>query len=198
MSDLHASAVATLTAWPAPSPAQDEHRARFLAHLAAHEDGLAKACFPAHLTAGALVVSPDGTQVLLNHHRKADAWLAFGGHLEADDHSLSEGARRELLEESGLTDFELDHDPLCLDAHDVEFCSDRGTVQHLDVRFLAVAEPDGSHAASDESLDVRWWPVDALPETFEDMYALIDAGVARVRGQSSSLPGGGSRRAAAE
>jgi ADP-ribose pyrophosphatase YjhB (NUDIX family) len=119
--------------------------------------------------------------VLLNHHRKADAWLAFGGHLEPEDHSLSAGARRELLEESGLTEIELDHDPLCLDAHAVEFCSDRGTVQHLDVRFLAVADPDATHRASDESIDVRWWPVDALPATFDDMYALIGAAVARVR-----------------
>jgi 8-oxo-dGTP pyrophosphatase MutT (NUDIX family) len=181
---LHASAVATLTIWPAPSPAQAEHRARFLAHLEAHEDGLAKSCFPEHLTAGAIVVSPDGDQVLLNHHRKADAWLAFGGHLEPEDHSLAAGARRELREESGLIDFELDHDPLCLDAHAVEFCSERGTVQHLDVRFLAVADPQGSHAASDESIDVRWWPVDALPATFDDMYALIDAAVARTRARS--------------
>jgi 8-oxo-dGTP pyrophosphatase MutT (NUDIX family) len=182
VSGLHASAVATLTIWVPPSPTQAEHRARFLAHLDAHEDGLAKACFPEHLTAGAIVVSPDGQQVLLNHHRKADAWLAFGGHLEPEDHSLSAGARRELLEESGLVDFELDHDPLCLDAHAVEFCSDRGTVQHLDVRFLAVADPDSAHAASDESIDVRWWPVDDLPVTFDDMYALVDAAVARVRG----------------
>ena len=179
---LHASAVATLTIWVPPSPAQAEHRGRFLDHLATHEDGLAKACFPEHLTAGAIVVSPDGRQVLLNHHRKADAWLAFGGHLEPEDHSLSAGARRELLEESGLVDFELDHDPLCLDAHAVDFCSDRGTVQHLDVRFLAVAAPDSAHAASDESIDVRWWPVDDLPATFDDMYALVDAAVARVRG----------------
>ena len=63
----------------------------------------------------------------------------------------------------------------------MEFCSDRGTVQHLDVRFLAVADPDATHVVSDESLDVRWWPVDALPATFDDMYALVDAAVARVR-----------------
>ena len=196
---LHASAVATLTVWPAPSPAQAEHRARFLAHLAAHEDGLSKACFPDHLTAGAIVVSPDARAVLLNHHRKADAWLAFGGHLEPEDHSLSAGARRELLEESGLTEFELDHDPLCLDEHAVEFCSDRGTVHHLDVRFLATAEPDAAFATSEESLDVRWWPVDALPATYDDMYGLIDAAVERVRSrQSSSTPGGGSSRAPAE
>ena len=36
--------------------------------------------------------------------------------------------------------------------------------EHLDVRFAAVA-PQGSRArVSAESHDVRWWPVDALPE----------------------------------
>lgn len=197
MSDQHASALRTLTAWQPPTTEQARLRERYVAHLRAHPDGLAKACFPDHLTAGAIVVSPTGDAVLLNHHRKAGAWLAFGGHLEPGDASLAEGARRELVEESGLTEFDLAPEPLSLDAHAVEFCSPRGTVHHLDVRFLAVAEPDGSHVTSEESLDVRWWPVDALPETFEDMYALVDAAVARVRRQSSS-PGGGSSRAAAE
>jgi 8-oxo-dGTP pyrophosphatase MutT (NUDIX family) len=182
VSDLHASALATLTGWTPPSPDQAALRDRFVTHLVAHPDGLAKACFPDHLTAGALVVSPAADAVLLNHHRKADAWLAFGGHLEPGDASLVDGARRELVEESGLSAFELDPEPLCLDAHAVEFCSDRGTVHHLDVRFVAVAGPDASHATSEESLDVRWWPVDALPHTFDDMYALIDAALARVRG----------------
>lgn len=179
---LHASAVATLSAWTPPSPDQGALRDRFLAHLRAHPDGLTKACFPDHLTAGAIVVSPAADAVLLNHHRKADAWLAFGGHLEPGDTSLAAGAERELVEESGLAAFDFDPEPLCLDAHAVEFCSDRGTVHHLDVRFVAVAEPDGTHATSEESLDVRWWPVDALPPTFDDMYALIDAALARVRG----------------
>jgi hypothetical protein len=52
------------------------------------------------------------------------------------------------------------------------------------VRFLAVADPGGTHASSEESLDVRWWPVDDLPATFDDMYALVDVAVARVRGLS--------------
>ena len=182
MSPLHGSAVATLAGWVPPSAGQAALRDRFVAHLAAHPDGLTKACFPDHLTAGAIVVSPRADAVLLNHHRKADAWLAFGGHLEPGDASLADGARRELVEESGLTTFEFDPEPLCLDAHAVEFCSDRGTVHHLDVRFVAVAEPDDSHAMSEESLDVRWWPVDALPATFDDMYALIDDAVARLRG----------------
>lgn len=63
----------------------------------------------------------------------------------------------------GLLDVTLDPSPVQLNAHDVAFCDARGTVQHLDVRFLTVAPDDAMHAVSVESLDVRWWPVDALP-----------------------------------
>lgn len=181
MTGLHTDALATLSAWAPPSPRDEALRDRYVVHLQAHSDGLLKSCFPDHLTAGAIVVSPGGDAVLLNHHRKADAWLAFGGHIEPGDATLAEAARRELREESGLTAFDFDPSPLSLDEHAVDFCSDRGAVHHLDVRFLATATPDAEHVVSDESLDVRWWPVDALPKTFDDMYRLIDAAVARVR-----------------
>ena len=186
MTALHTDALALLAGWTPPSPRDETLRDRYVAHLRSHPDGLLKACFPDHLTAGAIVVSPTGDAVLLNHHRKADAWLAFGGHLEPDDATVADAARRELREESGLTVFDFDPSPLSLDEHPVDFCSDRGTVRHLDVRFLATAVPDHEHVVSDESLDVRWWPVDGLPNTFDDMYRLIDAAVARVRQSTSS------------
>lgn len=177
----HAAALAALADWHPPTARDERLRERYVAHLMARPDGLLKSCHPDHLTAGAIVVSPAGDAVLLNHHRKADAWLAFGGHIEPSDASLADAARRELVEESGLARFAFDPRPLSLDEHPVEFCSPLGTVHHLDVRFVATAEPDGAHATSDESLDVRWWPADRLPETFEDMYALIDAALERVR-----------------
>ena len=183
---LHADAVDVLTRWPAPDADQDRLRLAYLEHLAAHPDAVAKAGPPAHLTGSCVVLDATGRHVLLTHHRKADAWLAFGGHLEDGDVSLADGARRELVEESGLDAFDFDPEPLCLDEHAVEFCSDRGTVHHLDVRFVAVADPAGAHATSEESLDVRWWPADALPQTFDDMYVLIDAALARVRQSTSS------------
>jgi hypothetical protein len=37
-------------------------------------------------------------------------------------------------------------------------------VHHLDVRFVAVAPEDAVPVVSEESTDVRWWPVGALPE----------------------------------
>jgi hypothetical protein len=48
------------------------------------------------------------------------------------------------------------------------------------VRFLATAPSDGEHRVSEESLDVRWWPVDGLPEMFDDMRRLISVAVTRL------------------
>jgi hypothetical protein len=36
--------------------------------------------------------------------------------------------------------------------------------RHLDLQFIARAPEDAQIAISDESLDLRWWPVDALPD----------------------------------
>jgi 8-oxo-dGTP pyrophosphatase MutT (NUDIX family) len=197
---LHADARAVLSGWVPPSARDRELRDRFLAHLDARPDGMTRACLPDHLTAGTIVLTPSADAVLLNHHRKADGWFAFGGHCEPGDTTLAGVALREAHEESGLVDLEFDPVPLDLDEHAVEFCSPGTTVHHLDVRFVATAERLAQHAVSEESLDVRWWPVDALPEILPDMRRLIDDAVARLRsgGQSASPPGGGSSRAAVE
>lgn len=195
---LHADALALLRDWAPPTPRQRHHRDRFVQHLEAHPDGHRRDCFPAHLTAGTLVLSHDRTSVLLNHHRKADGWFAFGGHCEPGDRSLAGTALREAIEESGVTDLAFDPVPVDLDEHLVGFCDPRGTVHHLDVRFTALAGPGTVPAASGESFDVRWWPVDDLPGGIhEDMRTLITA--ARVRwAQSTSEPGGDSTWAAAD
>jgi 8-oxo-dGTP pyrophosphatase MutT (NUDIX family) len=177
---LHSDARAVLAGWTPPSPRDVELRSRFVAHLDAHPDAMTRACLPDHLTAGTIVLTPEADAVLLNHHRKADGWFAFGGHCEPGDTTLAGVALREAHEESGLTDLDFDPVPLDLDEHAVEFCSPGTTVHHLDVRFLATAERGADHRVSEESLDVRWWPIDALPEVFPDMRRLIGDAVARL------------------
>lgn len=168
-------------------------------HLEAHPDGVWRECFPDHLTAGTLVLSHDGARVLLNLHRKAGRWFAFGGHCEPGDATLAAVAHREALEESGLAELWFDPVPVQLDEHAVPFCDARGSVNHLDVRHVAVAPTDASHSVSEESLDVRWWPVDALPDELEDdMRDLVRLARERVTGSQSSSLGGGSMEAAAE
>ena len=199
---LHADALALLTGWSAPNAGQETLRSRYVAHLAAHSDGLSRRCYPDHLTASTLVMSEDGKQVLLTLHAKAHQWFQFGGHCEPGDPTLADAARREAVEESGLPGLVLDPVPVQLSEHEVPFCDPRGGVHHLDVRFLAVATPDAAHAVSEESLDVRWWPADALPDPQPDMVDLVR--LARIRlgrtGPQSTpeSPGGGSSLAPAE
>ena len=179
MSALHDDALAALRGWHAPTPDQEALRAEYVAHLERHPDGAARSCFPDHLTAGTVMLSADGREVLLNLHGKARRWFAFGGHIEPADSTLAGAARREAAEESGVADFVLDPVPVHLDVHTVSFCDPRGEVRHLDVRYAAVAPHDAAHEVSDESLDVRWWPLGALPPLEAEMHTLIRLARAR-------------------
>lgn len=170
---LHGDALGVLRAWTAPDGEQEKVRRRYVEHLEAHPDGLLRSCFPDHITASTIILSADGERVLLTLHAKAQAWFQMGGHCEDGDTTLAGAALREAVEESGVPDLSLDPAPVQLNAHPVPFCDPRGTVHHLDVRFLAVAPADARHAVSEESLDVRWWPYDALPTDDPDMHALV-------------------------
>jgi 8-oxo-dGTP pyrophosphatase MutT (NUDIX family) len=183
---LHADALSVLRSWAAPDDAQERLRQEYVAHLEAHPDGLQRSCFPDHITAGALIVSADRSHVLLTLHAKANAWFHMGGHCEDTDVTLAGAALREAVEESGVAGLRLDPVPVQLDRHDVPFCGDRGTVRHLDVRFLALAPEGADHAVSEESIDVRWWPVDALPPEATDLPPLVEQALARLQPRSSA------------
>lgn len=196
---LHADALATLRAWSPPTADQEAQRGRFVRHLTSYADGLTRECLPDHITASTLVLSHDRTSVLLTLHAKARAWFQLGGHCEPGDLTLAGAARREATEESGVADLVVDPVPVQLSEHEVPFCGAAASgrpVHHLDVRFVAVAPEGADHAVSEESLDVRWWPVDALPHPEPGLVELVRLGIDRV--QSTWSSGGGSRRAAAD
>jgi 8-oxo-dGTP pyrophosphatase MutT (NUDIX family) len=56
---------------------------------------------PGHITCTGLVLAPDGERVLLVHHRRLDRWLLPGGHVEPEDATIADAARREVVEETG-------------------------------------------------------------------------------------------------
>ena len=176
---LRDDAVAVLSAWDAGP--QQALRDRYVEHLLANLGGMFRECYPDHVTASMLVLSADHSQVLMTLHSKAQLWFQFGGHCEAGDRTLQGAATREALEESGLPSLEVDPVPIHLDEHQVPFCAAGPDTHHLDVRFLGVAAPDDAHAVSKESLDVRWWPVDALPTDEPSITALVSAALRRVQ-----------------
>jgi 8-oxo-dGTP pyrophosphatase MutT (NUDIX family) len=178
---LHDDALATLQAWSPPTADQAALRERYVAHLESHPDGMTRSCRPDHLTASTVVLSHDLSHVLLTLHAKARQWFQLGGHAEPGDRTLAGAALREATEESGLLGLWVRLAPVHLDEHEVPFCGspDRGdglVVHHLDVRFLAVAPPGVVPRVSEESLDLRWWPVDDLPNP--DLVELV--GLARL------------------
>nr|WP_202490070.1 NUDIX hydrolase [Streptomyces sp. SID8381] len=138
-------------------------RDAYLGHLAAHADGLWKACGAGHITASALVVDPERGRVLLTLHRKLRMWLQMGGHCEPGDPTLAAAALREATEESGVEGLTLlPSGPVRLDRH-LTPCA-----WHLDVQYAAIAPPGAVEAISDESLDLRWFAYDAVAEVADD------------------------------
>jgi len=175
---LHASVVETLTGWQAPDPGQDTLRHAVLSFLAARADACLRECVPGHITASALVVDHTGTRALLTLHPRFGRWLQLGGHCEATDTDIVAAALREATEESGIDDLTMNPSLAALHVHPVT-CSLGVTTRHLDMQFIAHAPANAEIACSDESLDLQWWPLDALPEDCDFGLTQLAAAVSR-------------------
>ncbi|MGE7438338.1 NUDIX hydrolase [Kitasatospora sp. NPDC001175] len=167
---LHADAVRALSAWSVANADQEQLRRDYLGHLAEQPEGLYRSCLPAHITASAVVVDPDAGRVLLTLHPKVGIWLQMGGHCEPGDATLAAAALREATEESGIEGLELLSvdgmpTPVKLDRHLVRCTGkDQPENTHLDVQYVALAPAGAQALISEESLDLRWFDYDRLPE----------------------------------
>lgn len=142
-----------------PSRSRDAYL-RFV-HLAG-DAALRRDGGPEHVTGSCFVFSPSFDRVLLCFHRKGQFWVQFGGHVEADDASVAEAAQREAREESGIGELMLLSAAIAdLDRHALH--AGFSCTAHWDVGFAAVIDPDDRIAVSDESEDVRWFPLNELP-----------------------------------
>jgi 8-oxo-dGTP pyrophosphatase MutT (NUDIX family) len=141
--------------------AADETESSHLARMQALNDAEPTAFDPSHFTPGhftasAFVLSPDSSRVLLILHAKLGLWLQPGGHVEATDADLGAAARREVLEETGLSGVELVlSEPLDLDVHLIPARKDKPAHEHFDVRFLFRAADERYEAQSD-ALAAKW------------------------------------------
>jgi 8-oxo-dGTP pyrophosphatase MutT (NUDIX family) len=179
---LHADVRATLGAMAldaSDGSGQSAVREGYYALLAARPDATRRACVPGHVTASVVLLDAAGRRVLLTLHPRVGAWVQVGGHLEDSDASLLAAALREATEESGMSGIELDPVPFDLDVHAIT-CSLGVPTRHFDVRFLGRAPAGAEPVISDESDDLQWFDVDALPsDVAPELPAVIDRALRR-------------------
>lgn len=160
---LRAALLSALEPYRPHDPVEAAHRDRMLALAEVSGDPFHRNHFgPGHFTASAFILSPAGDALLLVHHAKLERWLQPGGHVEPDDVDLLAAARREASEEVGLADLPCEVEgPFDLDVHGIPARGAEPAHEHFDVRFLFRA-PHSRHLRSEESHDVRWFPLGEL------------------------------------
>jgi 8-oxo-dGTP pyrophosphatase MutT (NUDIX family) len=112
---------------------------------------------PGHFTASGFVVSPDGSALLLIHHRRLDRWLQPGGHIDPEDVSPIAAAAREVLEETGVAAEPILEDLVDLDIHPIPPRAPEPAHEHFDLRF-AFRALDAEVIADEEVNDAVWVP----------------------------------------
>ena len=113
--------------------------------------------------------------------------MAGGCKWKCDDLRGLGAALREATEESGIEGLRLDPTLAAVHVHPVT-CSLGVPTLHLDLQFIAVAPEHAQAVISDESLDLRWWPIDALPDDADPgLVALVEAARGRQTFEPSDI-----------
>ena len=172
-----------------------DRRARLLDELARHVPGDARegACLEQikalvsaapdpftraqrdHVTGSAVITRPGGEAFLLIHHRRLDRWLQPGGHVEPDDASVFEAARREATEETGVAALDAPLGPLVLDCdvHPIPASADRPEHVHFDLRYLLTTREKSFAVQAEEVRRAAWFTLE------EALAAGVDASLGR-------------------
>ncbi len=123
---------------------------------------------PGHFTASAFVLSPDEADVLLIFHEKFRRWLQPGGHVEPGDTDIVAAARREIEEETGLSDIEALGDGLFdVDVHEIPARKGDPAHRHFDARVCFRARSRELVAGTD-ALAARWVPLEEVSAVESD------------------------------
>ena len=134
-----------------------------------------------HVTSSAAVLSPEGSRILLIHHRFLNKWLTPGGHYEGQDGLLA-SALREVEEETSVADAAAHYwtlaggIPLDIDCHPVPPRPEKGEGAHVhhDFLFLAVAPVDDNLQAQLSEVNAAVWaPVSGLRKSSDRRVLLL-------------------------
>ena len=115
---------------------------------------------PGHITGTGLILHPSQEAILLVFHRRLERWLLPGGHVEKEDATAEDTARREVFEETGAH-FAESGILVGMDVHGIPPSSRQPYHLHHDLVFGFRALSDVVRP-TEEVRDARWYSIDEL------------------------------------
>lgn len=152
--------------------------------LQQNENAFCRENLLAHMTASAWIVNKERTKVLMGYHNIYNSWGWLGGHADGDE-DLLRVIRREVAEESGLTDVRLLQDGIYgINILTVFAHYKRGKYVnahlHFDAEYLFEADEDAViRMKPDENSGVDWIPIEEInrrvtEEHMKPVYAVLN------------------------
>ena len=121
--------------------------------------------FEGHITASGYIFSLGDRKILLLEHKQLNVYVQPGGHIEEDDNSILDAAKREVYEETGLKDLKLlniDSDinvPLDINSHYIPKNDTKKEEEHYhhDFSYLFVVnQAQDINIDANESNNYKW------------------------------------------
>ena len=154
-------------------PEETERQSNLINYLENHEEKEVTDWnnFDGHIVAGGFICSLQEKKFLLLHHKALNMYLHPGGHVEPDDIDTLAAAKREIQEETGLTDLEqvkISDDkliPIDIDTHIIKRNETKNLPEHYhyELRYLFVIDKiKNIKIDTEESIDYKWIELDEL------------------------------------
>jgi len=149
-------------------PTEAQYIPRFEQLLAQPIDSFSRLNEAAHITGSAILVDRRSRSIYQIWHTKVGRWLQPGGHVEDDDENVHTAALRELIEETGFDQTDIDpsnHEIFDVDIHTIHSTKPH---EHFDVRFIFEFIGDAEIIPTPPA---RWYPLADLVNDHDESQA---------------------------
>lgn len=154
-------------------PEEKERQNKLINYLNSHNDTEITDWnnFDGHIVAGGFIYSKEDNKFLVLYHKDLKMYLYPGGHTDSKDKNPLEASKREIQEETGLSNLEqliIENDemlPVDIDTHMIEYNERLNLPQHyhFDFRYLFIIDRiENINVDSEELENYKWIDINDL------------------------------------
>lgn len=177
-------------------PEEQQRQITLINYLDSHEDDELTDWnnFDGHIVAGGFIYAKEENKFLVLYHNDLKMFLYPGGHVDSSDANTLEASKREILEETGLTNLEqlkLTEDaliPIDIDTHKIGYNERLNLPEHyhFDFRYLFMVDKISDIKTDTEELSsYKWISVEELSS--DPNYGMIANKIKKVLSSNKKL-----------